>query len=116
MLATLNTVQAFAMLALGVGAFAASAYCLVDALRHPKESFAHAEKLSKTWWTVILVIAVLVTLVSISNVLAGGLFSILAIVAVGVYLADVRPALRQVTPRIRRRRNSAGGHGPHGSW
>lgn len=116
MLATLNTLQGLAMMALGVAAFAASVFCLIDALRHPKESFVMAEKLTKTWWTVILVVCVLVTLTSVTNVMMGGIFSILAIVAVGVYLADARPALTNATANVKRRKGSSGGFGPRGSW
>lgn len=116
MLTTLYSVQALAMLVLGVAAFGASVFSLVDALRHPQEAYVQQEKMTKPVWVGITVGATLITLVSVTNVMRGGIFTLIAIVAVGVYLADVRPALKQVSPYIRKRKNSQGGHGPYGSW
>ena len=113
---TLIAAQNLAMTVLGVAAFGAAIFCFVDAARNPAEAFTAAGKLTKTWWLAITGLSTLVTLVAISNVMRGGIFAIVAIVAIGVYLADVRPALKSIAPSIRRRKNSAGGHGPYGSW
>lgn len=115
MMQTLNSVQAIAMLALGVAAFGAALFCFFDAARNPAEAFVAAGKLTKTWWLVITGLSTLVAFVAMGNFMRGGFFVIIAVVAIGVYLADVRPALQSIAPSIRRRK-SAGGHGPYGSW
>lgn len=115
MMQTLYAVQGYAMLALGVAAFAAALFCLIDAARNPAEAFTAAGKLSKTWWLAITAISTLVAFVAMGNFMGGGFFVIIAVVAIGVYLADVRPALKSIAPSIRRRK-SAGGNGPYGSW
>ncbi|MBO3142060.1 DUF2516 family protein [Dermatophilus congolensis] len=116
MLATLMTLQSFALLALGVIAFGASLWALVDSALHPAGSYQAAEKLTKPVWVGINAVAALITFVGVTNVAGLGAFSLIAIVAVGVYFADARPALRQYTPMIKRRKDSSGGFGPHGSW
>lgn len=116
MMNTLYSLQSLAMMVLGLAAFGASVFSFIDAARHPKEAYAQQEKLSKPVWLGITGAAALITLTGITNVMAGGIFALIAVVAVGVYLADVRPALKQISPYIRKRKNSSGGHGPHGSW
>ena len=70
---------------------------------------AAAGKLSKIWWVAILGVAAAVGFVTISRVLGLG---IIGVVAAGVYLADVRPALRSVSGR-----RGGGTHsGPYGPW
>ena len=101
------------MLALGVGAFALGLFAFVDACRHDKGTYAAEGKQSKTFWLVVLGIAAAVLFVSIQSVL--NMFALIAVVAVGVYLADVRPAIAPYTA-ARRRKGGASGHGPHGSW
>ena len=56
------------------------------------------------------VVALAIGIITILNVL--GFVGIIAFVAAAVYLADVRPALRQVTGRGGSRKNQ----GPYGPW
>jgi hypothetical protein len=56
---------------------------------------------------IIVIVAVLLGFVSLRNPL--NIFSLLAVVGAAVYLADVRPAIRQVTGR-------GGNNGPYGPW
>lgn len=103
--------QNWLALALGVAALAMEIYAFVDALRYPAQAYPAAGKLTKPIWLGILGVAVLVGFVLVQNVFG---LAILGVVAAGVYLVDVRPALRAVTPRKRGRR--ATGSGPYGSW
>ncbi|WP_313023173.1 DUF2516 family protein [Mobilicoccus sp.] len=100
-------------LALGVAVFALGLFAFIDALRHDKAAFAVEGKQSKTFWTIALGVSLAVLFVSIQSVL--NMFALIAVVAVGVYLADVRPA---ITPHraYRRRKGGASGQGPYGSW
>ena len=109
----LFTAQGIVTLVLGLAAFAAEVFALVDAVRHRPDAFVAAGKRTKQFWSIILGVAVLLGFVSVGSSL---LFSIglIAVVAAGIYLADVRPALRQVSGR-------GGGNGPqhmgpYGPW
>lgn len=111
MLEYLGSAQALIMLTLGVAALALEVYALVDAVRHPAQAYTAASKLNKQAWVGILVVAAMVGFVTVGHVLGIG---IIGVVAAGVYLADVRPALRAVNPR--RGSGRSGGNGPYGAW
>lgn len=87
-----DTVQAIVLLVLNVGALALSAFALVDAIRRPKEAFEYASKRTKTFWSLLLGVATALAFVSIGGSI--DLLVIVSVVAAGVYLADVRPAVR----------------------
>lgn len=87
-------------------------FSLVDALlfRHP-DAFHATGKLSKPAWVLLLVLAVaidvIVILPSLQVAIASGgsggagfgILGIVSLVAAGVYLADVRPALSEIGRR-----------------
>jgi hypothetical protein len=107
----LSSAQGIVTLLLGLAAFGAEAFSLVDAVRHRPDAFIAAGKRTKQFWTIVLGISALLGFVSVGTFL---LYSIglIAIVAAGIYLADVRPALRQVSGR-----GGPGQHmGPYGPW
>lgn len=88
----ISTAQDIVLLVLSVAALALTVYALVDALRRPAAAFEYAGKRTKTFWSVLLGVAVALAFVSV-----GGAISFLVIVSVvagGVYMADVRPAVR----------------------
>lgn len=104
--------QNVVMLALGVGALAFGLFAFVDAMRHDKGAYASEGKQSKMFWLIALGLSVAIFFVSIRSIL--NMFSLIAVVAVGVYFADVRPALSPYLAR--RRKGGASGSGPYGSW
>ena len=61
-------------------------WALVDCALRPTRSFVAEEKQTKTFWLVVLVLAVLFTYI--------GFFTLIGLVAALVYLLDVRPAVR----------------------
>jgi hypothetical protein len=108
----LGSAQGIVTLLLGLVAFAVEVFALVDGLRHRPDAYVAAGKRTKQFWTIVLGIAVLLGFVSIGSFL---LFSIgiIGVVAAGIYLADVRPALQQVSGG----RGNSGQHmGPYGPW
>lgn len=108
----LGSAQGLVILALSLAAFAAEVFALVDAVRHRPDAFVAAGKRTKKFWTLITGGSVLLGFISVAN--AATLFSvgIIAIVAAGIYLADVRPALQQVSGS-----GGRGSHmGPYGPW
>lgn len=95
---------------LGVGAFALSAYAMVHALRTPARAFTAAGKLTKKLWTIILAFAALFTFAAaVQYISTLSIFTVAAVIASGVYLADVRPAVRQIG-------RGGSSSGPYGPW
>ena len=92
--------QSWLLLILGVAAFFVEVYALVDALQHSNEQFYAAGKRNKAFWTAMTGAAAAVGFLSlpepIGRTAAGPLtlLGFVAIVIAGVYLADVRPAVR----------------------
>ena len=106
----LFTAQGIVTFLLGLAAFAIEVFALVDCLRHRPDAFVAAGKRTKQFWSIILGIALLLGFVSVGT---SRIFSIglIAVVGAGIYLADVRPALRQVSG------GRGGQHmGPYGPW
>jgi hypothetical protein len=86
--------QSVILLVLGVVALGCEAFAFVDALRHPENAYVAASKRTRTFWLVLLGVALAIGFVTLFNPLS--LFGLVAFVGAAVYLADVRPALRQV--------------------
>ena len=100
-----TTLQGLLLLVLGVGILAMAVFALVDALRHRPDAFTAAGKLTKPIWCGILGVAAIIAFIIVFNPL--NIFGIVIAVASGVYLVDVRPALRNIT---------GGSQGPYGRW
>jgi hypothetical protein len=86
--------QSVILLVLGVVALGCEVFAFVDALRHPENAYVAAGKRTRTFWLVLLGVALAIGFVTLFNPLS--IFGLLAFVGAAVYLADVRPALRQV--------------------
>ncbi|MGL5853397.1 MAG: DUF2516 family protein [Phycicoccus sp.] len=100
--------QLWVVRALSAAALLVEVYALVDCLRRRSDAFVAAGKRTKNFWMLVTGVAVLVGFVALGGV---GFLAIIAIIAAGVYLADVKPALDQVTGR-----GGAGRQGPYGPW
>jgi hypothetical protein len=106
-------------LALAVAAFAVEAWAFVDAIMRPKAAFAAAatmgnnaaQRLTKQWWLIILGVAFVLGLYSAAYGGVTGFLSVLAFVAAAVYLAGVRPKVREYSQRGNRSSS-----GPYGGW
>jgi predicted CDP-diglyceride synthetase/phosphatidate cytidylyltransferase len=103
-----TNLQSTLVLILGVLALGCEVFAVVDALRHRPDAYVAAGKRTKNFWTIILLVAVVIGVITLFNVL--NFVGIIAFIAAAVYLTDVRPALRQVTGRGRRT------DGPYGPW
>lgn len=86
--------QSGVLTVLGFVALGAEIFAFIDALRAPERAYPAAGKRTKTFWLLITGVAALIGIVVVNNVL--NLFGLLAFIGAAVYLADVRPALRQV--------------------
>ena len=86
--------QNLVLLVLGGAAFACEVFAFVDAVRQPEAAYVAASKRTRKFWLLLLGVALALGVVTLFNPLS--LFGLLAFIGAAVYLADVRPALRQV--------------------
>lgn len=109
----------YLFVALAVAAFIVEAWALVDALTRPKAAFAAAAtmsdnaagRLTKPIWLIILGVAFVLGLYSAVYGGVTGFLSVLAFVAAAVYLAGIRPKVREYS-----KRGSRTSSGPYGPW
>jgi len=106
----LGPVQGVVLLILGVGALALTGFAAFDAMRFKAPLYPAVGRQTKVFWVAILVVAFLVAIVSFNYAL--GLLNVIGVVAAGIYLADVRPKLQQVSGRG----GSGGSYGPYGPY
>jgi hypothetical protein len=103
----LAELQSWIVYALSVGALGVEAWAVIDCVRRPNDAFVAAGKRTKGFWLAVTVVSALLGVISLGAI--PGLLGIIGVIAAGVYLADVRPALDQVTGRGR-------ADGPYGPW
>ena len=84
------------LLVLNWAVLAVTVYAFVHAAIQRPDAYTAADKLTKPVWLVILGVSGLLALV-----LGGTLGSVIAAVATGVYLVDVRPRLLEVQGKSR---------------
>ncbi len=102
------TIQNGIYFILGLIAFGLELWALVDCLRYKPAQFEAAFKRTKTFWLAMTGVSAAIGAFSVFVGGGGlGLFGIAAVTAASVYLADVRPALREIG-------NSGRSQGPYG--
>ena len=89
-----GSIQELIGLVFGLAALVLAVFGFVDALRHRPDAFTASGKLSKPIWLAILGVAVALAFYTVLSPFS--MIWILAVVGAGVYMADVRPALRRV--------------------
>ena len=97
--------------ALWLAALVVELWAFVDAIRRPTPAFPAAGKQTKPLWLIILGVASVIGLASVAySASTLSIFPIVAFVAAAIYLADVRPKVREF--------KSSGGtsSGPYGPW
>lgn len=108
----ISQIQGWLVLILSVAAFVLSLISFIHAAATKPNVFIAADKRTKVFWMMITGGATLLGFLSISDVFMRGgfLLLILPLVAAGIYLTDVRPALTQYKKRPR------GGQGGPNGW
>ena len=88
--------QGYVYLVVMLAMLAVKAFAFISSLMYPAEAYAATGKLTKPAWTIILGLGLLaqVLLINSSPI---NLIHLAATIAALVYLADVRPALSEVT-------------------
>ncbi len=98
---------------LSIAAFLFEGFALVDALRRPAGAFLAAGKQTKPIWLIILGVATVVGAGYAFYLRGASVVSILpvvAFVAAAVYMADVRPKVKEF------KTGSSRSSGPYGPW
>lgn len=101
---------------LGLVAFALEAWAFFDCLRHKANAFEATGKRTKTFWLALSGGALAIGAIAVFTYRGGGLFGpmglfgLAAVVAASVYLADVRPAVKDAG------RGGSRNVGPYGPW
>lgn len=93
---TVAEIQQYIVFGLGALAVALEVYALVHAAIQRPDAYVAADKLTKPVWVAILAVGLLLGLASFGGL---GLLGLLGVVAAGIYLADVKPAIDQVLGR-----------------
>lgn len=95
-MSVIASIQQLIVLVLGAIAVGVELYALIHAATQRADAFVAADKLTKPIWLGILAVALLLGIASFGGL---GLLGLLGVVAAGVYLADVKPAIAQVLGR-----------------
>jgi hypothetical protein len=92
------TIQVLLFLGLALVALALEVWALVDAAGRRPEAFSYAGKRTRSFWLLLLGGATLAGFLALPPPLGLGIMPLMimlgAVVPAGVYLADVRPAVR----------------------
>ncbi|MBR7741911.1 DUF2516 family protein [Phycicoccus sp. BSK3Z-2] len=107
----LSGAQYWVTVVLSVAAFAVELYALVDCVRRRPDAFTAAGKRTKNFWLLVTGVAAVFGFVVLGSPNSLGIIGIIAVIAAGVYLADVKPALDQVMGR-----GGGSTQGPYGAW
>ena len=99
-------------LALGLAAFIVEAWAFIDAITRPGQAFVAAGKQTKPLWLIILGVAAVIGLAGAAyGVGPTSILPVAAFVAAAVYLADVRPKVKDFSKGGDRTHS-----GPYGPW
>ena len=102
-----GSVQGAVLLVLGVASLALTGFAVLDAVRQPTNLFPAVGRQTKVFWVAILAVAFLVSIVFVFNALS--FLNVIGVVAAGIYLADVRPKIKQIS-------DGRGSSGPYGGY
>ncbi|MFD9129023.1 DUF2516 family protein [Kitasatospora sp. NPDC059571] len=86
-------------------------FAFVDAAVRREDAYRAADKKTKSFWLIVLGLALGTDLLLGANVL-GNFLTLIGLVAAIVYMVDVRPAIKQLTGGGGKRRDI----GPYGPW
>ncbi|MET8774352.1 DUF2516 family protein [Nocardia sp. NPDC050713] len=90
---TVHGLTGLILLVLWLVALGATIFALIHAIRQRPDAFTAVDKQTKPIWLAILGVSLLLLLLSPAGL---GLLAFVAIIATGIYLADVRPKVDEV--------------------
>ena len=92
---TINSIQNWMLTILWIGMLALQVWALADCISRKTAAFSAANKLTKPTWLLLVTISLIITIVvpgPVTNLLAW-----IALIVSSVYLADVRPAVKEIS-------------------
>ena len=89
-------------------------FAFIDVLFRRTDAFPAVDKQTKPFWMIILGLAVAVSIVPLGSFL-GSMLILLGLVATIVYVVDVRPRVRAITPSRKNKKDNTH-QGPYGPW
>jgi hypothetical protein len=100
---------AYFFIALALAAFVVEAWAFIDAITRPAQAFTAAGKQTKKIWLLILGVAFVIGIYGAAyGTSPTSILTVAAFVAAAIYLADVRPKVKDY------KRGSSSG--PYGPW
>ena len=110
---SVHDIQFLILMALAVLAFGLEVFALVDCVRTRADAFTATGKQTKNRWLIILGLAAAFGVLALppTGMPVYQLLPLIGVVAACIYLADVRPAVRQI-----RGGGSGRNSGPYGPW
>lgn len=100
----LGSIQSIIFLVIVAAIFVFAVVGLISSLLYSNEMYRAADKRTKKFWSLIMAAAVVVGFLALPPMQAMPMFvTIIALIAAAVYWVDVRPALRSIDPRRRKR-------------
>ncbi|MGV0793930.1 DUF2516 family protein [Mycolicibacterium sp. XJ1819] len=93
----LQVLVGYVLFALQIAVIVAAVYSFVHAAMQRPDAYTAADKLTKPVWLVILGVSVLLALVFGASIIG----TVIAAVAAGVYLVDVRPKILEIQGKSR---------------
>ncbi len=91
---TINSIESWLLFVLLIGVLALQVWAVVDCASRKAPAFPAAGKLTKPTWLLLTIVSLAVVFL-LHNVI--NLVSYIAIIVSSVYLADVRPAVREIS-------------------
>ncbi|HEX2902018.1 MAG TPA: DUF2516 family protein [Jatrophihabitans sp.] len=91
---TIHQIRWYLELLIWVGVLALQAWALIDCIGRKAAAFPAAGKLTKPTWLLLTALAFAIVLILAS---ATNLLAFIAIIVSSVYLADVRPAVKEIS-------------------
>ena len=91
---TIHDIRYWLLIAVWVGALALQLWALVDCISRKAAAFPAAGKLTKPTWLLLNALGLLIVLIFQSVTF---LLSYIGIIVSAVYLADVRPAVKEIS-------------------
>jgi formate-dependent nitrite reductase membrane component NrfD len=94
-------------------------FVLFDAAIRREDAYRAVDKQTKPFWLIVLGLGVAVSFLPVP--MMGQMLQLLGLVAAIVYMVDVRPKVRAITPprggkRLGRKKNDRNHTGPYGPW
>ncbi|MEY9839122.1 DUF2516 family protein [Streptomyces sp. 846.5] len=96
-------------------------FVFIDAAFRREDAYRAVDKQTKPFWLIVLGLAVAVSVFAVPGL--GQMLSLIGLVAAIVYMVDVRPRIRAISPQRRGKGRLGGGKkddrsnmGPYGPW